>query len=64
MTYEEAYAAIDQIKWFTKTRRQAQDKRHKTFELLDEQMADAYRVACVVKNHIQVAERYDKAKGK
>ena len=65
MTYNEMYARLDEIKAFAKARQRVQDKRSKSLSLLCEQLDDAYRVCCVVKNHLQVAERYDKErKGK
>ena len=61
MTYEEAYAALDKVKRFVKARQKVQDKRRKTFDLVYDQLQDAYRVACVTKNHLKTAERIDNA---
>ena len=62
MTYNEVYAKIEEIKAFCRTRQRVQDKRSKKRDLFCDQMDNAYRVCCVVKNHIKVAERNDKGK--
>ena len=54
---------LGQIKVFTRQRKEVQDKRRKTAELVFEQLDDAYRVCCVVEGHLKTAERQDNGKG-
>jgi hypothetical protein len=64
MEYSEAYLMLDEIKRFIKGRQDVQDRRLKTFELMRDQMSDAYLACCVATNHIRVAERNDKCSKK
>lgn len=63
MTYNNVQAMLNDVKAFTLARKRVLDKRAKSHKLVVAQLEDAYRVACVVQNHLRVAERNEMTKG-
>ena len=64
MTYEKAFSMLDDVKAFCMAEKRTLDKRTKTYDIAVEQLMEAYRVSCVVKNHLKTAQRQGKRKAK
>lgn len=63
MNYERALGSIEELKKFVNTQLAIQDKRNRSYRLVEEQLQAAYTYLCLARNHINVASKRVRPKG-